>query len=361
MNIVIKNNQKYKRCKDRLRRLCNLEKCNYPCLSNGYCKKHNIKDNEKICKSCLFVKDEIDFIKDDKLDNCKKCINKIERKSPDYKSVIIIKNGNRYKIFPNSGCRKLCKLETCTAVASGDFCRKHKSQSIKDNEKKCSRCLTIKSLTEFKKNNIEYKSCINCRKYKQKMALIRHQDRRKFILQIKIDMGGECIDCKTNDLEVLEFDHITDDKIKEIRRIHNYKGMIIEAKKTQLRCANCHFIKTKATVVNEQVDIENNKKSTTFSRKYREHAKNYVNNIKINSNGCLDCNWFDINNLQVLQFDHIDEKTKEHNISRLVNTGRSLKFIQKEIDKCKILCANCHRKRTLRQFNYPILEIINSK
>lgn len=269
---------------------------------------------------------------------------------------IVIKNNNRYKVFPNSGCRKLCKLETCTAIASGDFCRKHKPQIINDNQKQCHRCLNIKSITEFKKNDIEYKNCIKCINYKQKSTLIRHQDRRTFLLQMKIDIGGECVDCKTKDLEVLEFDHITDDKITEIRRIHNYEGMLMEAKKTQLRCANCHFIKTKLKVKN----IENDKKSTNFSRKYRENAKNYVNDIKINSNGCSNCNWFDINNLQVLHFDHIEEKTKQHNISRLVSTGRSLKLIEKEISKCRLLCANCHRKRTLRQFNYPILTIINS-
>lgn len=271
---------------------------------------------------------------------------------------IVIKDNKRYKQYKHR-LRKLCKLETCKAVASGDFCRKHKQQIIKDDEKQCRRCLTIKSLIEFKNNDIEYKNCINCKKYKQQNALVRHQNRRKFLIQLKIDMGGECVDCKIKDLEVLEFDHITNDKITEIRKIYNYKGMLEEAKKTQLRCANCHSIKTKTTVIKDQVNIENNKKSMIFSRKYREQARNYVNNIKINSNGCSDCNWFDMNNLHVLHFDHIDEKIKEQNISRLVSRGSNLKLIQKEINKCKILCANCHRKRTLRQFNYPILEIIN--
>lgn len=272
MNIVIKNNQRYKQYKDRLRRLCNLEQCNYQSSSNGFCKKHNIQDNEKICKSCLFVKDKCNFINDG-LDNCTKCREKIQRKLPDYKSTIIIKNGIKYKTFPNAGCRKLCKIETCTAVSCGDFCRKHKPQSIKDDEKQCHRCLTIKSLTEFNKDNIEYENCINCREYQKQSSLVRHQNRRQFLLQIKIDMGGECIDCKTTDLEILEFDHVTDDKLTELCRIYNYKGMLEEAKKTQLRCSNCHFIKTKLTVMKNTIDLENNKKSTNFARKYRENSR----------------------------------------------------------------------------------------
>lgn len=133
----------------------------------------------------------------------------------------------------------------------------------------------------------------------------------------------------------------------------------MKLKKTELRCANCHLIKTKATVIKQKIDETNNKTSTEFSRKYRENARNYVNGIKINSKGCSNCGFFDINNLQVLQFDHIDINTKEHNISRLRSVGSNINLIQTEIDKCRILCANCHRKHTLRQFNYPILDIIN--
>lgn len=354
MDIVIKNNQRYKQYKDRLRRLCNLEKCNYPCLANGFCKKHNIKDNEKICESCLFVKDQSDF---NGLDNCKKCREKEERKNPDYKSITFIKNGIKYKTFPNSGTRKLCNLDNCEGVASGEYCRKHKQQDIKDNQKQCHRCLTVKSLDEFKKDDKVYENCKNCIIYKQKGSLIRHEDRRKFLLQLKINMGGKCIDCNSNDLEILEFDHVTDNKLTELCRIHNYDGILNESKKCVLRCCNCHMIKTKATIEKQKIDENNIKKSTSFQRKYRKQSKIYIDNIKINSNGCIECGLFDINNLQVLHFDHIDENTKEHNISRLVSTGRN-KVLKSEIDKCQILCGNCHRKRTLRQFNYPILNII---
>ena len=136
--------------------------------------------------------------------------------------------------------------------------------------------------------------------------------------------------------------------------------MINEAKKCLLKCSNCHSIKTKATVERDHIDEDNTKISVQYSRQDRERAREFVKNIKLNSDGCEECGWFDENNLQVLHFDHIDEKTKEHNISRLVSTGRSLDLIQSEIDKTRLLCANCHRKRTLRQFNYPILELIKN-
>lgn len=70
----------------------------------------------------------------------------------------------------------------------------------------------------------------------------------------------------------------------------------------------------------------------------------------------MSCGWYDINNLHVLHFDHKDEKTKAHNISRLASVGASLKLIESEINKCELLCANCHRKRTLVQFNYFIIK-----
>jgi hypothetical protein len=43
-----------------------------------------------------------------------------------------------------------------------------------------------------------------------------------------------------------------------------------------------------------------------------------------------------------LDFHHIDPKTKSLGIVKLINNTWSL--IQKEIDKCVLLCANCHRE-----------------
>ena len=44
----------------------------------------------------------------------------------------------------------------------------------------------------------------------------------------------------------------------------------------------------------------------------------------------------------ILEFHHKDPKQKEFTIGRMRNY--SLEKIQKEIDKCIVLCCNCHRE-----------------
>lgn len=56
---------------------------------------------------------------------------------------------------------------------------------------------------------------------------------------------------------------------------------------------------------------------------------------------CVDCSE---TNPIVLEFDHLSDK--EHNISKMVLDGRSWETILREIQKCEIVCANCHRIRT---------------
>lgn len=55
---------------------------------------------------------------------------------------------------------------------------------------------------------------------------------------------------------------------------------------------------------------------------------------------------------------HHTEDNKEGNISDMVNRGYSLTRIQAEIDKCIILCLNCHAK--LHKQEKDDLEAINS-
>jgi hypothetical protein len=46
-----------------------------------------------------------------------------------------------------------------------------------------------------------------------------------------------------------------------------------------------------------------------------------------------------------MQFDHISDN-KVTSVADLVKSGYSRQVIQQEIDKCELVCANCHAVRT---------------
>lgn len=54
----------------------------------------------------------------------------------------------------------------------------------------------------------------------------------------------------------------------------------------------------------------------------------------------------------VLEFDHIDRETKVKAVSEMMTLKWSK--IQEEIDKCRVLCANCHRRHTATQLGWQV-------
>jgi hypothetical protein len=65
---------------------------------------------------------------------------------------------------------------------------------------------------------------------------------------------------------------------------------------------------------------------------------------------CKDCGLADP---RVLEFDHLPEFDKKFVIARAVSgSTRAWKSIQKEIDKCEVVCSNCHKIRTQTRGNY---------
>ena len=46
----------------------------------------------------------------------------------------------------------------------------------------------------------------------------------------------------------------------------------------------------------------------------------------------------------VLDWHHRDPSTKKDNIPTLISQGASMATLTAEMDKCDIVCANCHRK-----------------
>jgi len=50
-----------------------------------------------------------------------------------------------------------------------------------------------------------------------------------------------------------------------------------------------------------------------------------------------------------LHFDHIDPSTKYMSISTMISQMKNKELIYKEIDKCRVLCANCHAEITWKE------------
>jgi hypothetical protein len=55
---------------------------------------------------------------------------------------------------------------------------------------------------------------------------------------------------------------------------------------------------------------------------------------------CVDCGE---SRTATLDFHHTDPKNTDKKVHKLVSDGHTKIRIQKEIDKCIVLCSNCHR------------------
>lgn len=90
--------------------------------------------------------------------------------------------------------------------------------------------------------------------------------------------------------------------------------------------------------------------------KYRQNAVARNRRLKVklraqmlaylSDKACAHCGNADI---RVLDFDHIDPKTKSFSIARAIGDITRWDKILEEIKKCQILCANCHKIKTAQE------------
>lgn len=90
---------------------------------------------------------------------------------------------------------------------------------------------------------------------------------------------------------------------------------------------------------------------TKYKKAYQERARyrraqlrhEYRSNMLkyLDKKLCEICGEADI---RTLEFDHVDPSKKSFGISQAVRLGYRWKDVVIEIEKCRILCANCHKK-----------------
>lgn len=106
--------------------------------------------------------------------------------------------------------------------------------------------------------------------------------------------------------------------------------------------SNCRPCDQKISREYYEKNKEKQKKMIYASKRIRvEKAKEYVKNLK-SSTPCMDCGILYPH--YVMDFDH--QHSKKFLISMAMHDGTSIDKIKNEIEKCEIVCSNCHRIRT---------------
>lgn len=123
------------------------------------------------------------------------------------------------------------------------------------------------------------------------------------------------------------------------------------AKKSKtLQHAHCKKCQTE---INKQHYSLNKEKVLRNSKDLYSKRRAFLDNLK-KGKACKDCGI--VYNTWQLDFDLLDPKTKIFHLSGMVSKRFTEKQILEEVEKCDIVCANCHRNRTHKRIYGELAE-----
>ena len=295
----------------------------------------------------------------------------------------------------------------------------------------CTKCGEVKPLDQFppvRRGEPKLQSwCRDCfaqanaRNYRknherEKARLVRQVAEKRAGIQQQLTeylSAHPCVDCGETDIVVLEFDHVGE-KLANISTLANggrsWARILSEIEKCEVRCANCHRLKTlersslrralpsvaaretSGAPVQLLIDAalgiracrvcaktkplteflfrslkrqtrqwicllcqraytnewytRNRKRQIAKARIRRDHhaaqLRSWVR-AYLSDHPCVDCGEA---NVDLLDFDHL--RDKRANVSTLTHVAVSWDVLKREIQKCEVRCANCHRRKTAR-------------
>jgi len=143
-------------------------------------------------------------------------------------------------------------------------------------------------------------------------------------------LGGRCEKCGDSNIIHLEFHHEDgskkEDSVSRLIDTKKWDSVELELKKCKLLCSNCHM----------DYHCGSGRKTTIKTR--------FLDNI--NKTKCNVCGYS--KNVGVLSFHHVNPIDKKYGIAKIMERKKnetSLKELSDEIDKCELLCRNCHRDK----------------
>lgn len=168
-----------------------------------------------------------------------------------------------------------------------------------------------------------------------KRTLLRRSRLRNWLTSLKERSNG-CLECGEKNPYCLDFHHRKDEeRLMSVSRMvpsgYGKDRISEEIENCDILCANCHRIHHAGPL-------------STNSRPRRYEHRSWILKFKAQSNGCCKC---DMSNPHCLDFHHREGTQKSGTVSELVNYDLPKEDLKIEIEKCDILCANCHRIKHL--------------
>ena len=103
----------------------------------------------------------------------------------------------------------------------------------------------------------------------------------------------------------------------------------------QHACKECMRLKSKEWYSNnKEYHVSRNR---ARSKQNALEMRNYISSLNLSCSECGE------NHPAVLDFHHVDPTTKDGGIARMM-WEQTPEKVKAEIDKCIVLCSNCHRK-----------------
>jgi hypothetical protein len=102
-------------------------------------------------------------------------------------------------------------------------------------------------------------------------------------------------------------------------------------------CKRC-----RADYMRDRGDLHRSQSRAARERR-RARAREFVLGV-LESGRCEDCGNADP---LILEFDHLRDKRAD--VAVLVHEGYALRHVRAEVEKCQLVCVNCHRRRTARR------------
>ena len=152
-------------------------------------------------------------------------------------------------------------------------------------------------------------------------------------------LGGKCSQCDCKDPRILQFHHPNDDKEGKVNKLGSWQILEKEAKKCVLLCGNCHH-------------IEHFSSTNINNDKFRNNKKIILDFV--GKKECEECGW---NGHQcALVFHHLNPKEKDFILSKVRTILHTVQDLQQniidEVNKCQLLCANCHQLKHIVEKYY---------